>query len=97
LEKTIKPLIFKDFNDLTLPALPPPFTSYKTVHKVRVTYHYIHTFFLSPYTVRTKDEAVITAVNKARHYIPGALALVQEGEEEEEKAPKFFKIPELKL
>jgi hypothetical protein len=97
LEKAIEPLIFEDFNDLTLPALPPPFTSRKTVHKVRVTYHYIYIFSLSPYAVRTKDKAVIAAVNKARHYIPGALALVQEGEEEKEKALKPFEILELKL
>jgi hypothetical protein len=51
---------------------------------------------LSPYVVKTKDEAVIAAVNKARHYILNALALVQEGEKEE-KAPKPFEILELKL
>jgi hypothetical protein len=96
LEKAIKPLIFKDFDDSTLSALPPPSTSRKTVHEVRVTYYYVHIFSLSPYTVRTKDKAVIAAVNKARHHIPGALAPVQEGEEEE-KAPKPFEILELKL
>jgi hypothetical protein len=52
---------------------------------------------LSSYTVKTKDKAVIAAVNKARHYIPGALVLVQKREKKEEKAPKPFKIPELKL
>jgi hypothetical protein len=52
---------------------------------------------LSPYAVKTKDKAVIAAVNEARHYIPNALALVQEGEKEEEKAPKPFEILELKL
>jgi hypothetical protein len=52
---------------------------------------------LSPYIVKTKDKAVIAAVNKARHHIPSALALVQKGEEEEEKAPKPFKILKLKL
>jgi hypothetical protein len=79
-----------------LSALPSPFTSHKTVHEVCVTYHHVYTFSLSPYTVKTKDKAVIAAINKARHYIPSALVPVQEGEEEE-KAPKPFKIPELKL
>jgi hypothetical protein len=97
LEKTIKPLIFKDFNNLILFALPSFFISYKTVYKVCVIYYYIHTFFLSPYIVKTKDKAVIAAVNKARHYIPSALALVQKREEKEKKAPKPFEIFELKL
>jgi hypothetical protein len=97
LEKAIEPPIFEDFDDSTLPALPPPSTPRKTVHEVRVTYHHVHTFSSSPHAVRTKDEAVIAAVNEARHHIPGALAPVQEGEEEEEKAPKPFEIPELKL
>jgi hypothetical protein len=96
LEKAIKPPIFEDFNDLTLSALSSPFTSRKTAHEVCVTYHHVYTFSLSPYTVKTKDKAVIAAINKARHYIPGVLVLAQEGEEEE-KAPKPFKIPELKL
>jgi hypothetical protein len=90
-------LIFKDFNNLILSALSSPFTPYKTVHKVRVTYYYIHTFFLSPYTIKTKNKAVIAAVNKARHYISSVLALVQKREEKEKKAPKPFKILELKL
>jgi hypothetical protein len=52
---------------------------------------------LSPYIIKTKDEAVIAAVNKARHYIPSVLALVQKREEEEKKAPKPFEILKLKL
>jgi hypothetical protein len=97
LEKAIKPLIFEDFNDLILFALLFPFISYKTVHKVHVTYYYVYIFFLSPYTVRTKDKAVIAVVNKARHYIPGVLVLVQKREKKEKKAPKPFKIFKLKL
>jgi hypothetical protein len=97
LEKAIEPPIFKDFDDLTLSALSFPFVSRKTVHKVCVTYHYVHIFSLSPYIVKTKDKAVIAAVNEARHYIPSALALVQKEEKKEKKAPKPFKIFELKL
>jgi hypothetical protein len=97
LEKAIKPLIFKDFNNLILSALSSPFTFCKTVYKVYVTYYYIHTFFLSPYIIKTKDKAIITAINKARYYILSALALVQKKEKKEKKAPKPFKILKLKL